>query len=251
MPRSAPPARASAWGRIAAALAFTSGAVLAAACAEALGVGNTQLTECQADGLALAANDAAPPSGCEACAETACCGLVGRCRAEDPCRDEVLGHVACVSEKIRARDVSDPEAACSGSRPTGLGLDAFTCLRDKCGRECNVQTCRVDVAAPRLGGPRCDACLVARACDSINACYKDRGCRLFLECVAKVPGCVRELTRAPAPGVCDAGLAPRLPACAASCAEAGIGDACVTLPLLGSMTASGCDCEAPADAAAD
>lgn len=246
-----PPARAAHSGRIAAALALTSGGVLAVACAEALGVGNTQLTECEADGLALAANDASPPSSCEACAETACCGLVGRCRTEPDCRDAVFAHVACVSEKIRARDVSDPEAACSRSRPSGLGLDAFTCLRDKCGAECTIQTCRVDVAAPRLGGPRCDACLVARACDPINACYKDRGCRLFLECVAKVPGCVRELTRAPAPLLCDAGQPPSLPACAASCAEPGVGDACVTLPLLGAMATSGCDCEAVADAARD
>lgn len=232
-------------------LALLAPVALAAACAEALKVGQSQLTECKDDALPAAVDPTSPPASCEECAESKCCGALGRCSAEASCLDRLHDHVRCVAAQVRDRRVADPEAQCSPSAPSGTAGEVYACVRDQCGASCSVATCKVDVATPRLGSASCDACLVARACDEINACYRDRGCRLFVDCVARDPACVAALVRQNPQVACDAGVTPSLPACASACAAAGVGDPCATLPLLSRLAGSACDCSASApDAAA-
>ncbi len=147
--------------------------VLSAACAEALKVGQAQLTECKDGELAAAVDPTSPPSSCEECAESKCCGAVGRCGAEASCLDRLHAHVRCVAAQVRERRVAEPEAQCSPSAPTGTAGELYACVRDQCGASCGVATCKVDVADLAIPGLPGTRTITATASSPVDA-YRER-----------------------------------------------------------------------------
>jgi hypothetical protein len=62
-------------------------------------------------------------------------------------------------------------------------------MRNSCGdnptdgQRCGMPSCNLDTSVILLATPRCDRCIGSSCCDLINACYKERGCKLIVECV--------------------------------------------------------------------
>lgn len=242
--------------RIGAVVVFLASTIVA--CAVVFGVDQSQLKECNALPYARAVGN--PRTGCAECAETRCCGLVGRCGQERPCSDKVEAYLRCVvPDGGRAAKDNEATAACAQLRPEGTALDTYTCVRDKCGVECGLAGCTLDVSVPRLGSATCDACYGAAACGELNACFKDRGCRTFVECLSHDPGCVGELARTnPGPACVDGGAegaGGALPACAAACAgvDGGVGARCVARALFAKVGSGACaeSCRAVVDAGSE
>ncbi len=204
------------------------------ACATIFAVDQNQLKECRAQDYALAVSSADPPQACEPCAQTRCCGAVGRCADDrDPeCPRKVREYLRCVARDA-GRPAAEDDPRCVAIRPAGSAKDAYECVRDKCDTECGLAGCSFAVEVPRLGPPACDGCLEATACAEINRCYGDRGCKTFIECLfARDVSCLGEVAASGALG-CDAGP-KKLPACAVPCADvdAGIGDGCTVAAVI-------------------
>jgi hypothetical protein len=122
---------------------------------------------------------------CSRCLQTkgapeACCDLVGACQ-DDPtkgCSNEIQAAHQCVLEGGAAQ-----ESLCKGHLQSQASKDLYACMRGKCAGECGVPSCDVDPSVVLLASPTCDTCIGGSCCTEINACYKNRRCKLALECI--------------------------------------------------------------------
>src|SRR5690606_15860681 len=67
----------------------------------------------------------------------------------------------------------------------------YSCMRANCGPECGVPSCDVDPSVILFANPACDRCIGGSCCETINACYQNRRCKLAVECIAT--NCTRTL----------------------------------------------------------
>ena len=224
--------------------AAAAASLVAAACAGVFGVADGQngnLLACDGRTPPLDLDPDASDGGCIECAEDRCCAPLGGCTNAKSCPQALHDHLGCVLPKAGAlRSVAEAEKACGALADPALG--AYTCLRDKCGDHCGLPNCSIVSSAPQLGALGCDQCLTRDACLEINRCQEDRGCRLFLACVAANPGCLATVTAARAVGACDAGAttAPDPAACVRTCLESTGASYCGTLELLGRLGSGKC-----------
>jgi hypothetical protein len=59
----------------------------------------------------------------------------------------------------------------------------YQCMRDPCGSQCGLPSCKVDQAAQLIVNASCDECFAGGCCAPLNACYGDRACKLMFECM--------------------------------------------------------------------
>ncbi len=137
--------------------------------------------------------DAGPNRACTTCLQTknapkACCDAVGACD-EDPekecVRDFQAAHLCVVDGG------ASEESRCKGLLTNEKSKTLYACMRSNCGPECGVPSCDLDPAVILFANPVCDKCMGGSCCEKINTCYRDRGCKLIVECIAK--NCPRTL----------------------------------------------------------
>ncbi len=119
---------------------------------------------------------------CAACVNAQCCDAVGHCGETGGCNERVLAARSCLlaAGPTAARE----EEACRkhlDNLPEPVA--AYSCMREKCGQDCQIPSCDVSPAATAVVNGRCDRCVTASCCPQINFCYGDRGCKLVLECI--------------------------------------------------------------------
>ena len=127
---------------------------------------------------------ATSPAGapCASCVNAQCCDAVGHCDETAGCNQRVGAARSCLlaagpaagreEESCRKNLEDQPEA-----------VSTYTCMREKCGTECQIPSCDVDRAATAVVNGKCDRCVTASCCTPINECYGDRGCKNVLECI--------------------------------------------------------------------
>jgi hypothetical protein len=134
-----------------------------------------------------AKDDAGPNVECTTClqsknAPNACCDAVGACE-DDPANQCVASFQA--THRCLVEGGVSEEARCKALLTNDKAKTLYACMRSNCGKECGVPSCDLDPAVVLLGDPTCDRCIGGVCCDTINACYKQRGCKLVVECVAQ------------------------------------------------------------------
>lgn len=118
---------------------------------------------------------------CTSCLQTsACCDLVGECGDDQTCIDNFRATQSCV-----ALGGPGKEADCKSNLQSPKSQALYSCMRKPCGRQCGIPSCNLDPAVVLIVDPACDRCLTGACCDSINACYGNRQCKLFLECITQ------------------------------------------------------------------
>jgi hypothetical protein len=138
---------------------------------------------CRGDKVNGLAKEDDPDAGrdCTTCLQQKCCDFVGFCaeRPDDPsCIAQIKDTHGCVVD-------GGPrlESRCRSALVDDGGRDLYGCMRSKCGPECQVPSCELDNSVVLIASSRCDKCMGSACCDTINTCYKDRGCKLILECI--------------------------------------------------------------------
>lgn len=121
-----------------------------------------------------------PENVCTTCIESSCCDLIGDCQSGE-CANEVAATHACVQDAGRAAAIEEP--TCRQSLRGDQSKKVYQCMRDNCGDECLLPTCRLDPLVPPLGEPACDRCFAQSCCDLMNECTKNRKCLLALRCI--------------------------------------------------------------------
>lgn len=121
-----------------------------------------------------------PEYVCTECIELNCCDLIGDCQDND-CANQVGTAHECVEDAGRAAAVV--ESDCRQALEGNQSKKVYQCMRDKCGEQCRLPTCRLEPLVPPLGEPRCDRCFAQGCCDLMNACAKNRKCLLALSCI--------------------------------------------------------------------
>jgi hypothetical protein len=107
-----------------------------------------------------------------------CCDVLGACDDTKDCPSEFQNMHRCVLAHGPAGE-ADCKAALVGSQSQAL----YACERSQCGAECGIPSCNLDPSVVLFVSPSCDRCISGACCDSVNACYKNRACKLFLECI--------------------------------------------------------------------
>jgi hypothetical protein len=114
---------------------------------------------------------------CSACLSAKCCDDVGRCEELEGCPSKVIAAHKCVS-------ANRPEEARCIESLDDRGRNLYGCMRRSCGGECDVPSCEIERSAALFATADCDRCMTASCCPEINECYKNRRCKLILECVS-------------------------------------------------------------------
>ena len=133
------------------------------------------------------AEDAGPNRACTTCLQTknapkSCCDAVGACD-DDPTKECVPSFRAahlCV-----VHGGPSEESRCKGLLTNEKAQTLYSCMRTNCGPECGVPSCDLDPAVILFANPVCDDCMGGSCCEKINACYRDRRCKLIVECITK------------------------------------------------------------------
>ena len=131
--------------------------------------------------------DAGPSKECTTCLQTrnaphACCDAVGSCD-DDPDKQCVPAFQATHRCVIEGGATAEPR--CKSLLTNDRSKSLYSCMRTNCGRECGVPSCDLDPAVVLFENPTCDSCVGSACCDKINACYKDRTCKLVIECITE------------------------------------------------------------------
>jgi hypothetical protein len=118
---------------------------------------------------------------CGACLAAKCCDDVGRCEELAGCPSKVIEAHRCVSG-------NRPEEARCIEKLDDRGRNLYACMRRSCGNECDVPSCEIERSAALFVSADCDRCMTATCCPEINECYKNRRCKLIIECVSSKCG---------------------------------------------------------------
>jgi hypothetical protein len=154
-------------------------------------------------------------AACSRCLqEKPCCDVLGACDDDPVCPGEFKAMHECVLNGGPAK-----EADCKTALGHPQSEALYACERAQCGAECGIPSCNLDPSVVLFVSPTCDRCISGACCDSVNACYKNRACKLFLECItdhcpvtiglsmSRVETLSPELRAASVAGVCgDAGV---------------------------------------------
>jgi hypothetical protein len=153
-----------------------------------------------------ATEDSGPNRACTTClqarnAPKSCCDAVGACD-EDPEKQCVPSFQAthlCVLD-----GGPSAESRCKGLLTNDRSKTLYSCMRSNCAEECGgIPSCDLNSDVGLFINPVCDNCMGGACCEKINACYRDRRCKLVVECIAK--HCPRTL----GPAMTALGLAPQ------------------------------------------
>ena len=138
---------------------------------------------CRPDAVNGKQTDGHPDAICSSCLEDKCCDVVGRCQNEANCGNEVSQAQSCVvAAGLRGGVV---ERGCANSFLKGsTALQTYQCMRGSCGESCGLPVCQLDPSASLIVNATCDNCLTGSCCDTINACYGNRTCKLILDCLS-------------------------------------------------------------------
>jgi len=122
------------------------------------------------------------PATCEVCLEDHCCDDIYACEGETACVDKV--HTA--HDCALADDKS--EGTCRRDLVADAGTNSKTvqtyqCMYEHCGNECGFPVCQVDPSYSLVIDVPCDRCIANGCCTELNACAKDRGCKLVTDCI--------------------------------------------------------------------
>lgn len=118
-------------------------------------------------------------TGCTSCMQqTACCDVLGACSDDLACTGEFKQMQRCMLER------PGKEAECKALLSGSASRELYACMRKPCGKSCGVPSCDLDPAVTLFVSPTCDRCIGSACCEQINACYGNRQCKLFLECVS-------------------------------------------------------------------
>lgn len=107
-----------------------------------------------------------------------CCDPLGACGDDEECVDEFKAMQRCELEEGAVND-----ARCKQSLRGDKSKALYQCIRTPCGDSCGIPKCDLDQAVTLFGTSSCDGCITSGCCNEINACYKNRQCKLFLECI--------------------------------------------------------------------
>lgn len=117
--------------------------------------------------------------GCIKCMQQAkCCDVLGACSDDGQCSAEFKATHRCLIENGASQ-----QAECKQNLDGGASKALFNCVRPLCGDSCGIPSCDLDPAVTLFVSPTCDHCITGACCSQINACYKNRQCQLFLECI--------------------------------------------------------------------
>ena len=131
--------------------------------------------------------DGKPDLVCSSCLEDKCCDEIGRCQDDANCADEVSKTQACVVAAGLQAGAVERTCADQNLRARTSTL-TYQCMRSKCGESCGLPVCQLNPSATLIVGPACDNCLTGSCCDTINACYGNRTCKLILDCLGDCKG---------------------------------------------------------------
>ncbi|HEY8075506.1 MAG TPA: hypothetical protein VIF62_15385 [Labilithrix sp.] len=166
-----------------------SGAILIAAgvvaCLEQLPRTPTRVCAIDEVQALPAAGFAQTADGCTSCLETPCCDTIGNC--DDNCRKSVRAAHACVLDAGPLHEAQQEQACIvdSGISDAAAATNAYRCMRDTCGEACALPVCKVDPSYGLFVDLSCDQCLSSSCCPQIDACAKDRGCKLLTDCIVQ------------------------------------------------------------------
>lgn len=132
----------------------------------------------QVNALVSDGGDDASPNDCTTCMQSECCDLLGACGEDEQCAAEMKQTQRCLIERGPSK-----QGECKQNLDGGASKALFGCIRTPCGPSCGIPSCDVDPAVTLFLSPSCDKCITGACCEQINACYKNRRCQLFLECV--------------------------------------------------------------------
>lgn len=122
------------------------------------------------------------PAKCEVCLEDQCCDPIYACEGESACIDKVHAAHDCAladdkSEGTCRRDLETDAGA------TSKTVQTYQCMYEHCGNECGFPVCQVDPSYALVIDVPCDRCIANGCCTELNACAKDRGCKLVTDCI--------------------------------------------------------------------
>ncbi len=245
--------------------------------------GATRYLACSARNTSFAPATTTDGDTCRSCLEDNCCAELGRCQPQElpigtqerlddpaPCLANASRLFECA---VEAGNVSDPACrARLGVAPDSDEANLLACAGRRC-PSCGVPApCQLDPSVPAIVNGTCDACVSAKCCHKVQACYADRRCKLAFECMVNTKNkehCVDQLTETASalqPGAlgrlarltCATDASPpplssEVPECLRSCVAAFDPNQCLALDLLACLDESGClaACGSDKDAGAD
>lgn len=107
-----------------------------------------------------------------------CCDRLGACGDDETCVANFKAMQRCELERGATADKE-----CRRLLADDKSLALYTCVRKPCGVSCGIPSCDLDQAVTLFGTAECDSCITGACCTEINACYTNRQCKLFLECI--------------------------------------------------------------------
>jgi hypothetical protein len=242
----------------------------------------TRYLACSARNTSFGPGSTTDGEGCRTCLEDNCCAELGRCQPQElqiGTQERVDDPAPCLSRASRlfecavdAGNVSDPTCRTRlGVAPDGDEVSLLSCAGRRC-PSCGVPApCQLDPSVPAIVNGTCDACVSAKCCHKVQACYADRRCKLAFECMVNTKnkdGCVDQLTASAAKlekgslgrlarFACATDASPTpltedVPECLRSCVSAFDPNQCLALDLLACLDDSGClaACGSSSDAGA-
>lgn len=123
---------------------------------------------------------------CTSCLQQKCCDQVGVCQDDPACANTFREAHRCVTEAGAGSESECTSPLLSSATPS---RQLYDCMRSNCGgpvapeAPCGISNCDVDEAVVLLANARCDRCLSGSCCQELNECYKDRRCKLTVECI--------------------------------------------------------------------
>lgn len=125
------------------------------------------------------ASDPRSPACTRCMQDPACCDVLGACDEDQKCIDEFKRMQHCMIERGAGH-----EAECKQELGNSASKALYQCVRKPCGKLCGIPNCDLNPAVTLFSTPTCDRCIGSACCEQINACYGNRQCKLFLECVS-------------------------------------------------------------------